>query len=132
MSDKGSPKKKLLAVDDEPNIRLLIKRIFEEEFEVFEAENGNKAFDMAKRHVPDVILMDIMMPEADGLSALNEMKAYPQTSKIPVIMLTGVGHEVNERLAQSVGANGYMRKPIKSQELIDAVRNVTKRKLASG
>ncbi|MDO8578793.1 MAG: response regulator [Dehalococcoidales bacterium] len=124
MSDKSSPKKKLLVVDDEPNIRLLIKRIFEEEFTIFEAENGEKALEVALRQVPDVILMDIMMPESDGLSALNEMKSHTQTSNIPVIMLTGVGHELNERLAKSVGANGYMRKPIKPQELIDAVRKV--------
>lgn len=119
-----SDKKKLLVVDDEPNIRLLIKRIFEGEFTVFEAENGRTGFEMAVRHVPDVILMDIMMPESDGLAALTEMKAHKQISSIPVIMLTGVGHELNERLAKSVGANGYMRKPIKPQELIDAVRKV--------
>jgi CheY-like chemotaxis protein len=125
LSDKSPQKKKLLVVDDESNIRLLIKRIFEAEFTVFEAENGRKAFELAVKLLPDVILMDIMMPESDGLSALNEMKAHPQTSTIPVIMLTGVGHELNERLAKSVGANGYMRKPIKPQELIDAVRKVT-------
>ena len=117
-------KKKLLVVDDEPNIRLLIKRIFVEEFTVLEAANGRKALEVALRQIPDVILMDIMMPESDGLSALSEMKSHTQTSKIPVIMLTGVGHELNERLAKSVGANGYMRKPIKPQELIDAVKKV--------
>lgn len=127
-----SNKKKLLVVDDEPNIRLLIKRIFEGEFTVFEAENGKKAFDVAVQQVPDVILMDIMMPESDGLSALSEMKSHAKTSRIPVIMLTGVGHELNERLAKSVGANGYMRKPIKPQELIDAVRKAAQQKLEPG
>jgi two-component system response regulator ResD len=124
MNDKGAFKKKLLVVDDEANIRLLIKRIFEQEFTVLEAENGRKAVETALKQAPDVVLMDIMMPESDGLSALNEMKLNSQTCKIPVIMLTGVGHELNERLAKSVGANGYMRKPIKPQELIDAVRKV--------
>ncbi len=124
MSEKG-PMKKLLVVDDEPNIRLLIKRIFEEDFTILEAENGKRAIELAEKHIPDVILMDIMMPESDGLAALNEMKAHQNTRNIPVIMLTGVGHELNERLAKSVGANGYMRKPIKPQELIDAVQKVT-------
>lgn len=117
-------KKKLLVADDEPNIRLLIKRIFEHDFIIIEADNGVKAFELAIRHTPDVILMDIMMPESDGLTALNEMKSNMHTKHIPVIMLTGVGHELNERLAKSVGANGYMRKPIKPQELADAVFKV--------
>lgn len=121
----GKGKKKLLVVDDEPNIRLLIKRIFEQEFNVIEAENGRKAYELAARQIPDIILMDIMMPESDGLSALNEMKSHEPTKDIPVIMLTGVGHELNERLAKSVGANGYMRKPIKPQDLVEAVRKVT-------
>lgn len=121
MDEKKSTKKKLLIADDEPNIRLLIKRIFEKDYAIIEAENGRKAVDLAFRHVPDIILMDIMMPESDGLAALSEMKANKSTKDIPVIMLTGVGHELNERLAKSVGATGYMRKPIKTQELLDAV-----------
>lgn len=121
MEEKKSIKKKLLIVDDEPNIRLLIRRIFERDYVIFEAENGKKAVDSALHNVPDIILMDIMMPESDGLAALNVMKANERTKAIPVIMLTGVGHELNERLAKSVGAKGYMRKPIKPQELRDAV-----------
>lgn len=124
MNEKSSLKKKLLIVDDEPNIRLLIKRIFEEEFTVFEAETGRKGFDMAMGQTPDVILMDVMMPDSDGMYALNEMKSHPQTSRIPVIMLTGVGYELSERQAKNLGANGYMRKPIKPQELIDAVEKL--------
>ena len=114
-------KRKLLIADDEPNIRLLVRRIFEKEYTVIEAENGKKAVDSALRNHPDIILMDIMMPECDGLAALSEMKANNHIKAIPVIMLTGVGHGLNERLAKSVGAEGYMRKPINPQELRDAV-----------
>ena len=117
----GEKKKKLLIVDDEPNIRLLIRRIFEQDYVNIEAENGRKAVESALRNLPDIILMDIMMPESDGLAALSEMKANGHTRAIPVIMLTGVGHELNERLAKSLGAKGYMRKPINPQELIDVV-----------
>ena len=117
----GEKKKKLLIVDDEPNIRLLIRRIFEQDYVIIEAENGRKAVESALRNLPDIILMDIMMPESDGLAALSEMKANGHTRAIPVIMLTGVGHELNERLAKSLGAKGYMRKPINPQELIDVV-----------
>ncbi len=123
--DEGNPtKKKLLIADDEPNIRLLIRRIFEKDYTVFEAENGRRAVDLALRHIPDIILMDVMMPESDGLAALNELKATESTKAIPVIMITGVGHELNERLAKSVGAKGYIRKPVKPQELFDAVSTI--------
>ena len=99
----------------------MIRRIFEQDYIIIEAENGRKAVDLALRILPDIILMDIMMPESDGLTALSEMKLNEQTKAIPVIMLTGVGYELNERLAKSMGAKGYMRKPIKPQELLDAV-----------
>ncbi|MDO8717187.1 MAG: response regulator [Dehalococcoidales bacterium] len=119
-------KGKLLIADDEPNIRLLIKKIFEKEYTVIEAENGKKAVDSALHNQPDIILMDIMMPETDGLTALSAMKADARTRSIPVIMLTGVGHELNEIMAKSMGAKGYMRKPINSQELLDIVNKLLK------
>ena len=117
-------KKKLLIADDEPNIRLLVKRIFEQEYTILEAENGKKAVDVALHNTPDIILMDIMMPEIDGLTALSAMKANERTRPIPVIMLTGVGHELNEIMAKSMGAKAYMRKPINSQELLDIVNKL--------
>ena len=117
-------KRKLLIADDEPNIRLLVKRIFEQEYTILEAENGKKAVDIALHNTPDIILMDIMMPEIDGLTALSAMKANERTRSIPVIMLTGVGHELNEIMAKSMGAKGYMRKPINSQELLDIVNKL--------
>ncbi|MBF8251385.1 MAG: Response regulator containing a CheY-like receiver domain, partial [Deltaproteobacteria bacterium] len=67
-------KGKLLIADDESNIRLLIKKIFEKEYTVIEAENGKRAVDSAIHNAPDIILMDIMMPELDGLTALSAMK----------------------------------------------------------
>lgn len=117
-------KKKLLIVDDEPNIRLLIKRTFEDEYEVLEAKNGKEAIDSALRHLPSVILMDIMMPNTDGLTALNTLINDKRTSSIPVIMLTGAGHELNEQLARSLGAQAYLRKPITPHELLDAVSKI--------
>lgn len=118
-------KKKLLVVDDEPTIRLLIKRTFEDEYVVLEAENGKEAIDLALRHIPSVILMDVMMPNTDGLTALNTLRNDKRTSSIPVIMLTGVGHELNEQLAMTLGAQTYLRKPITPQELLDAVSKTT-------
>jgi len=114
-------KKKLLVADDEPNIRLMVRRTFEQGYVVFEAANGKEAVDLALRHVPDIILMDVMMPGVDGLTALNTIRNSKKVSAIPVIMFTGVGFEMNEQLAGSLGAEAYLRKPVTPQELLDAV-----------
>ena len=114
-------KKKLLVADDEPNIRLLVKRTLEQEYEVLEAKNGKEAIDLALRHLPSIIFMDIMMPDTNGLTALTTIRNDKRTSAIPVIMLTGVGYELNEQHARSLGAQSFLRKPVTPQELLDAV-----------
>jgi len=121
MMNVKKTKKKLLVVDDEPNIRLLIKKTLEYDYVVLEAKNGKEAIDVALRHLPSVILMDVMMPNTDGLTALNTLRNDKRTSSIPIIMLTGAGHELNEQLARSLGAQSYLRKPITPRELLDAV-----------
>ena len=117
-------KKKLLIADDESIIRLMVRRIFEREYVVLEAKNGKEAVDMALRHIPDIILMDMMMPDTDGLTALNTIRANKRASSIPVIMFTGAGYELNEVLARSLGAKAYLRKPVTPQELRDAVSKI--------
>ena len=118
-------KKKLLIADDEPTIRLMVRRIFEQEYVVLEAKNGKEAVELALRHIPDVILMDVMMPGIDGLTALNTIRNSKSVSAIPVIMFTGAGYELNEALARSLGAKAYLRKPVNPQELRDAVSKIT-------
>jgi len=120
----GPAKKKLLIADDEPTIRLMVRRVFEREYVVLEAKNGKEAVDLALHHTPDIILMDTMMPETDGLTALNIIKNNKRTSSIPVIMFTGVGSELNEALAMDLGARAYLRKPVTPQELLDAVSKI--------
>ena len=117
-------KKKLLIADDEPNIRLMVRRTFEQIYVVFEAKNGKEAVDLALQHIPDIIIMDVMMPVIDGLTALSTIRNRKKGSAIPVIMFTGVGFELNEQLAGSLGAQAYLRKPITPQELLDAVSKI--------
>ena len=117
-------KKKLLIVDDEPNIRLMVRRTFEQRYVVLEAKDGKEAVDLALRHIPDIIIMDVMMPGVDGLTALNAIRNSKRVSAIPVIMFTGVGFELNEQLAGSLGAKAYLRKPVTPQELLDAVSKI--------
>src|SRR3989304_8890350 len=93
-------KKKALIVDDEPNVRRLIRTILSKDYTVLEAQNGAAAVDMARGQKPDIILMDIMMPEKDGYAACHDIKADQATRNIPVVMLTAVGYEFKRQLAK--------------------------------
>ncbi len=122
-------KKKILIADDEPNIRLLVGSMLSRDYIVIAASDGEEAIALARRQKPDLILMDIMMPKMDGYIACSILKADPATKAIPVAMLTGVGHELNKKLAEKMGAGGYITKPFTRQELLEAVtRLLTKPK----
>jgi CheY-like chemotaxis protein len=121
----GETKGKVLIVDDEPTVRQLVRRILGQEYAVVEAENGSDAVDQAKSCRPDIVLMDIMMPKMDGLSACYAIKQNELTRHIPVVMLTAIGHELNQRLSQSVmGASGYITKPFSPDEVLSTVRGL--------
>ena len=117
-------KKKALIVDDEPNVRRLLHTILSKNFEVFEGEDGKQAIEIANIQQPDVILMDMMMPRMDGLSACHAIKKDPTTKSIPVIMVTAIGFELNIKLSQQMGATGYVTKPFSSQDLLDKIGEV--------
>ena len=114
-------KKKILVADDEQNIRSLVSKLLNRDYIVMEASNGKEAVDIAKREKPDLILMDLMMPEMDGYTACSIIKADQATKVIPVVMLTGVGHELNKKLAYETGASGYITKPFQLQDLLDTI-----------
>ena len=117
-------KKKVLIVDDEPNVRRLSRKILNNTFDVVEAEDGRQAIEIAVTQQPDVILMDMMMPKMDGLSACHAIKKDPTTKSIPVIMVTAIGFELNIKLSQQMGASGYVTKPFSSQDLLDKIGEV--------
>ncbi len=117
-------KKKILIADDEPNIRLLVSGMLSRDYVVVAASNGEEAIALARRQKPCLILMDIMMPKMDGYAACSILKADPETKAIPVVMLTGVGHELNKKLAKQVGADGYITKPFSMEELLEAVAHL--------
>jgi len=115
-------KRKILVADDELYIRLLVKDIIEPEFVVLEASNGEEAVIITRTQKPDLVLMDILMPKLDGYTACYAIKTDELTKEIPVIMLTGVGHELNKQLSQEMGAEGYITKPFNPEDLLDKVR----------
>jgi CheY-like chemotaxis protein len=117
-------KKKVLIVDDEPNVRRLLRTILSKNFNVVEAEDGKQAIEIANSQKPDVILMDMMMPKMDGLTACHLIKNNPATKMIPVIMVSAIDFELNIKLSKHMGAAGYITKPFSSQDLINAIDKV--------
>jgi len=122
-------KKKILIADDEPNIRLLVSSMLGKDYIVLKAADGEEAINIARDSKPDLILMDILMPKVDGYIACHAIKTDPATKAIPVVMLTAVGYELNIKLSQEMGADGYITKPFSPQDLLDTInRCLTKPK----
>ena len=115
-------KRKVVVADDELYIRLLVKDILEPEFIVLEASNGEEAVRLTRIQQPDLVLMDILMPKLDGYTACYAIKTDELTKEIPVVMLTGVGHELNRQLSQEMGATGYITKPFNPTDLLGKAR----------
>ena len=113
--------KKILIADDEPSIRLLVSSMLGKDYTVLEVSDGQEAINIARSQKPDLILMDIMMPKVDGYTACSALKTDQTTKKIPVVMVTGVGHELNKKLANEIDADGYITKPFSLQSLLDTI-----------
>jgi len=117
--------KKILVVDDEQNVRKLVKRLLSKEYTVIEAENGLEALELVRSQKPDLVLMDMMMPKMDGLSACYEIKHDLAIRHTPVVMLSAITHDLNKRLSENVmGANGYVTKPFSAVELVARIREI--------
>ena len=122
-------KEKVLVVDDEENIRRLVRSILGNKYLVLEAKNGEEAVSIARSYKPCLVLMDILMPKMDGYTACSTIKKDPATGAVIVVMLTAVGFELNKTLAKQVGADGYITKPFSPQDLLNTIdRCLTKHK----
>ena len=121
----GTNKRKVLVVDDEPAVRKLVRKMLGKDYNVLEAQNGVEAVDMACSHKPDIILMDMMMPVMDGLTACHAIKTNQTTEEIPVIMLTAINYELNKKFSEDVlGAKGYVTKPFTYEALLTEIRRL--------
>ena len=114
--------KVILIVEDEPKVLKLIRDLLQVSgYTTIEANGGEQGIKLAKDKKPDLILMDIMMPKMDGYTACAAIKADEATRKIPVVMLTALGYELNKELAESMGTDGYITKTSGRQELLDVI-----------
>ncbi|MCS6809348.1 MAG: response regulator transcription factor [Bacteroidota bacterium] len=117
------PQKTVLIVDDEEDIlELLAYNLRKEGFDVIKASNGKEAIHTAIAHTPDVIVLDIMMPEMDGFETCKAIRAHPSTRSIPVIFLTAKSGEIDEILGLELGADDFIQKPISPRLLVSRIK----------
>jgi len=126
VADITPEKKKILIADDEASIRLLVRSVLSGNYTVIQAADGQEVVEAAQKHGPALILMDILMPKKDGLQALYEIKSDLATKAIPVVMLTGINHELDGKLCADMGAAQYITKPFSPQELLDTIDRLLK------
>lgn len=114
----------VLVVDDEEHNRSLLKDTLEaRNYEVAEAEDGSIALAMAAKRVPDVVLLDLMMPRMDGFVVCRELKRNPRTAAVPVLMITALNERAERLMGIEAGANDFLNKPVDLQDVILRVGN---------
>jgi signal transduction histidine kinase len=114
----------LLVADDEPDMLRFLKSQLATQYEVIEAVDGQQAVEKASQFLPDIILLDMMMPEKDGLQACREIRAHTPTQNIPVILLTARADEETKLTALGVGASDFLAKPFSTTELHVRIKNL--------
>ncbi|MBI4805112.1 MAG: response regulator [Desulfovibrio sp.] len=121
-------KESVLIVEDDEDILALLEYNFQNAgFEVSVARDGLEALNKLRRQQPDLVLLDIMLPGADGFEVCKAIKRDPKTAQVPVIMLTARGEEVDRIVGLELGADDYVVKPFSPRELILRARAVLKR-----
>jgi two-component system alkaline phosphatase synthesis response regulator PhoP len=123
--EKSPKKQRILIVDDEKGlVRMMRMNLEHDGFEVVEANNGAQAMDRLRATIPDLILLDVMMPDVDGFTVLKMVREVGPT---PVIMLTAKGEEEDKVKGLELGADDYVTKPFSPRELTSRIRAVLRR-----
>lgn len=115
----------VLVVDDEPMTQNMIRMMLEPAgFEVFAAMDGIEALEFVQKQLPDVIILDVMMPKMDGLEVCRTLRSQPKTAKLPIMMFSGKTDFTAEEEGLAAGANCYRFKPISRADLIDTLQKL--------
>jgi DNA-binding response OmpR family regulator len=120
-------RKLILAVDDEPSIVLAVEDTLNEKYSVITAKNGKEAVKMAEKHRPDLIIMDVMMPEMDGFTALKTIRTEMAPSAPPVIFLSAKSGMADIEHGIELGGFDYITKPFSPMKLLKKVDEVMER-----
>jgi len=125
---------KIMIVDDEPDVLYLVEKILEKEgYEVDVAYSGKDCLDKVEDVMPDLIILDIMMPGIDGWETARTLKTKEKTKNIPIVMLTvRVSDDSVERSFEYANADGHLGKPISNEKMLNTIRWVLENKRGSG
>ena len=119
----------ILLVDDEPDILEFMKyNLKKEDYHVMTAANGKDAIQLAKKHVPDLILLDIMMPEMDGIETCKLIREIPALKETFIVFLTARSEDYSQIAGFDAGADDYVSKPIKPKLLLSRIKALLRRK----
>ena len=117
--------KRVLVVDDEPNIVMSLEFLMRRAgFEVQVARNGKEAIEALQGAPPDLLLLDVMMPEFDGYEVCERVRARPEWNRTKIIMLTARGREVERERGLSLGADAYVTKPFSTRDLVEKAKQM--------
>ncbi|ATI42447.1 two-component system response regulator [Pacificitalea manganoxidans] len=115
----------VLLVEDEPNIIEAIRFILSRDgWRVETHADGSTALEAVARRLPDVVILDVMLPNRSGFDILRDLRAAPDTENLPVLMLTAKGQGKDRELAERLGANRFMTKPFSNAEVLAALRDL--------
>lgn len=135
---------RVLVVDDDDAIRTMVSFAFElEGYDVATASDGIEAIAAVEKFLPDVMVLDIMMPRMDGLTVLNHLRNKPSTARVPVVLLSAKADSADVAIGRRAGASDYITKPFETEDLLERARramqepvphlvNVTGRSIAAG
>ena len=118
-------KPRILLVDDEPSIvKMVGKRLEVEGFDVIAAVDGQEGLTKAQRDAPQLIILDLMLPKLNGYEVCTMLKQDTRYQQIPIILFTAKASEKDEKLGMECGANAYIRKPFRAQDLMEKIRSL--------
>ena len=120
-----SKKPVILIADDDPEILTMLGiRLSKKGYQVLEAVDGNQTLDLAHKHHPDLVLLDVMMPGKNGWEVAKELRSDDEFSNVGIVMLTAIGEKVNEMTSPLYGADAYVDKPFDFSELEKKIKDV--------
>ena len=120
---------KILFVDDSDDFREVMVSFFQiQGYTVFEADNGEDGFNVAKREKPDIVILDLMMPKKDGITVCKELRADEDLKNVPIVILTAKDDLTNKTKGMNAGANDFIAKPCSMRELLTRVASQMKAK----
>lgn len=122
-------KEKILLVDDEPDILEIVSyNLKKEDYDVFTADNGKDAIKIAQKEKPDLVILDVMMPEMDGMETCYQMRNIPELKETLIAFLSARGEDYSQIAGFDAGADDYITKPVKPRVLISKVKAILRRK----